>query len=270
MDRLTPVGLRATACGLAQLGARTAATFFGKVSISRKADDTPVTEADHATQAAVLAVLAREHPSHAVLTEEHVARPDQHADISGCEYCWVIDPIDGTRNFGRGVGVWSTSVAVLRAGRPVAGAVYDATTGQVYSASAGGGAFCGDQRMVLVERPVDSDTTIAISSFRQRKIPPVVRGWMDRYLFRNLGSLCLHLVWVGAGLVDAAYAWECKLWDVAAASLIIEEAGGVVTDHDGRALWPMGVAQYGGEDTPTIAGTAQMHARLLADLCDIQ
>ena len=265
---LDPDVLRITACRLAELGAHEAVRFFGKVTVSRKADDTPVTEADQAGQEVILAELGRAYPSHAVLTEEEMTRPDRHAAAATSEYCWVIDPIDGTRNFGRGLGVWSTSVAVLRGGRPIAGAIYDATTGKVYSASAGSGAFCGAQPMILVDRPVDSDTTLAIASFRRREIPPVVRAWMDRYSFRNLGSLCLHLVWVAAGLLDVAYAAECKAWDIAAGGLLIEEAGGVVTDHQGRAIWPLDVVQYGREDTPIIAGSPQMHARLLGDLHD--
>jgi myo-inositol-1(or 4)-monophosphatase len=258
--------LRLAACRLARLGADEARRYFGRVVISRKGDDTPVTEADHAAQGAILDVLADEHPTHAVVTEEFVARPERHAACAAAEYCWVIDPIDGTRNFGRGVNIWSTSVGVLRDGRPVAGAVHDATAGRTYSAAAGAGAFCDDQRMVLGDRALDSDTTVAFSSFRRRPIPPVVRGWMDHYLARNFGSLCLHLAWVSAGLVDAAYALEAKLWDLAAGSLLIEEAGGVITDHQGGAVWPVDVAHYAAEDVPILAGTKLMHARLIPDL----
>ena len=258
--------LRRTACRLAELGVLTARPFFGKVGSTRKADDTPVTEADHAAQAAILDALARLHPAHAVLTEEIVARPQQHAAAGAAEFCWVVDPIDGTRNFGRGVGLWSTSVAVLQDGRPVAGAVCDATNERTYSASVSEGAFVGTQQLRLRDRPIDGDTTIAISSLRRRAMPAAVRGWLDCYLYRNLGSLCLHLAWVAAGLFDAAYAWECKTWDVAAGSLLIEQAGGLVTDHAGNPIWPVDVAKYRGEDLPILAGPPAMHARLLQDL----
>jgi myo-inositol-1(or 4)-monophosphatase len=258
--------LRRDACELAAIGVRTAKALFGKVGVARKKDDTPVTEADHAAQEAILAALAERHPAHAVLTEEVVASPGRHAALSASDYCWIVDPIDGTRNFCRGVGIWSTAVAVLHRGRPVAGAIQDAVSGQAYHAAAGQGAWFGEQRLKLVDRPVDSDTTLAISSFRRRKIPPAVRAWMDRFLFRNTGSLCLHLAWVAAGLYDAAYAWECKLWDLAAGALLVEEAGGVVTDHDGRPVWPVAVAAYDGSDLPMLAGPPGMHGLLLNDL----
>lgn len=258
--------LRQTAIDLARLGAATALRHFGNATFVRKDDQTPVTAADHAAQEAILDELARRYPSHSILVEEEVAHPQRHAPIRQSEYCWVVDPLDGTRNFARGVRVFATSVAVMFAGRPVVGAIYDATSGTVYSASVDEGAFRDEASLRLAPWPADADTTIAISSFRRRPIPRAVRDWMDRYLFRNHGSIALHLAWVAAGLVDAAYALECKLWDVAAGALIIEHAGGVVTDHEGRSLWPMNLASYGGEDVATLAGTRTMHGHLLTTL----
>lgn len=258
--------LRQVACRFAQLGGDTARSFFGKVSMSQKADDTPVTEADHVTQDAILAAIGAQFPSHAVIVEEDVRHPKRHAAVGGSPYCWVIDPIDGTRNFGRGFPMYSTSVAVMREGRPVACAIHDASASQVYSAAWGGGAYRESQRLQVCERPIDANTTIAIGSFRHGRIPDVVRGWMDRFLFRNLGSICLHLAMVSAGLVEAAYAIECKLWDVAAGSLLIREAGGVITNHFGRGLWPKDLGEYHGENLPILAGLPQMHAMLLDEL----
>lgn len=251
---------------LARLGHDTARQFFGKAVVSRKADDTPVTQADHAAQGAILDVLAVQFPSHAVLAEEELVQPERHAAIGSAALCWVIDPLDGTRNFSRGVGVYATSVAVADGSGPLAGAVFDATTGFVYSAARGQGAFVDEQPLVLQDRPVDSDSVVMLSSFRRRAIPAAVRAWMDDYLYRNQGSLCLHLAWVAAGLADAAYALECKLWDIAAAALIIQEAGGVATDHAGRSLWPIVLEGYRDEDIPILVGTPTMHARLLESL----
>lgn len=257
---------RKTAVELAALGGRIASGFLGKVGVRRKQDDTPVTEADLAVQDAILDELARRFPEHGILVEERVESPQRHADLGKSDYCWVVDPIDGTRNFSRGIGVYATSVALLERGVPVAGAIHDATVRTVYSAARGGGAFRGDALLPAIDRPPGSDSTVALSSFRHRRMPEAVRRWLDEYLLRSLGSLCLHLVWVAAGQVDAAYALECKPWDIAAAALIIEETGGVITDHAGRSLWPLDVASYDGGDMPILAGSPQMHARLLASL----
>lgn len=258
--------LRRIACMLAQLGHDTARQFFGEAVVSRKADDTPVTQADLAAQAAILDVLAAQLPSHAVLAEEELVHPERHAAIGSADLCWVVDPLDGTRNFSRGVGVYATSVAVMDGSGPLAGAVFDATAGRVYSAARGQGALLDERPLVVKDSPVDSDSVVMLSSFRRRAIPAAVRAWMDQYLYRNQGSLCLHLAWVAAGLADAAYALECKLWDIAASALIIQESGGVATDHAGRSLWPIVLEAYGAEDIPILVGTPTMHTRLLKSL----
>lgn len=262
----SPSELHDTCRELAQLGAETARTFFGEVTALRKLDDTPVTEADHATQDAILCALTRRHPHHAVLVEETLAGSAPGGVPGSADYCWIIDPIDGTRNFARGIAVYATSVAVLYQGSPVAGAIYDATTHKTYSAVKGGGAFCDGVPLVLIDSSVQSDTTLMISSFRRRAIPDAVRGWMDRYLFRNQGSLCLHLAWVAAGLADAAYALECKLWDIAAGALIIEQSGGIITTTRGRPCWPLDLARYREDDLPILAGSPTLHAELIETL----
>jgi myo-inositol-1(or 4)-monophosphatase len=258
--------LRLAACEFARVGAAVAEAMFGTVETSRKADDTPVTEADHAAQEAILREVGRRYPGHGIIVEELVARPEWHAGLDAAEYCWVIDPIDGTRNYGRGVRMYGTTVAVLRSGVPVAGAVYDANLKVMYSASEGEGAFRDESPLRLRERVIDGDTTIAISSFRRRTMPVAVRGWMERYLFRNQGAVSLHLAGVAAGLIDGAISVDCKLWDIAAAALLIEKAGGRISGLQGEPLWPIEVAAYAGGDLPVVAGHPLLHAELIRNL----
>ncbi|HUN82279.1 MAG TPA: inositol monophosphatase [Phycisphaerae bacterium] len=259
------IDLRRATCDLVQIGAAEALRWFGKVTALRKADHTPVTAADHASQEAILYHVGQRYPKDAVLVEEEIARPSRHSSLAGADRVWVVDPIDGTRNFARGVNVFAVSVAVLQANRPVAGAVYDATSGLVYSASTEDGAFCNDQPMRLESSEVESDATIALSSFRKRQTPKAVTAWMQRFLFRNHGSVALHLAWVAAGLLEAAYSVECKLWDIAAGALLVEAAGGVVTDGEGRPRWPVDVVNYAGEDLTTLAAMPAMHAQLMSN-----
>jgi len=258
--------LHQMACELAQVGAAAARRHFGRTFAHRKADDSPVTEADHAAQAAILQVLAVERPQDAVITEETVAEPHRHMTATTADHCWVVDPVDGTRNFHRGLPAWCTAVALLNGGRPIVGAIYDNLTDQTYSAVAGVGAWCDREPLRLKEQLHDADLTIAIASGRRRGLPPVVQDWLGKYLYRNVGSLCLHLAWTAAGLVDAAFAWECKLWDIAAGAVLIEEAGGIVSDHRGNGLWPVNPAAYHGEDLPILAGQRELHARLAATI----
>lgn len=192
-----------------------------------------------------------------------------------------LDPIDGTRNFARGIRIYACSVAVLYNGRPIAGAIYDATSGVIFSAALGGGALRNEERLLLDELvpatstlnaakavpsgDSDRETTIAVGSFRRKPMPPFVRDWIGRYLIRNMGSTSLHFAWIAAGLVDAAYTNECKLWDIAAAALLIEESGGLVTTASGASPWPIQLDAYDGEDFHVLAGDRAIHRRLLTD-----
>lgn len=262
-DRITPAELRRSTCDLVQIGAAEALRWFGKVTASRKHDSTPVTAADHASQEAILYHVAQRYPHDAVIVEEEIARPHRHSTLTEGTRVWVVDPVDGTRNFARGVRVFAVSVAVMQAGRPLAGAVFDATSGLVYSASIEECAFCNDQPMRMSPGPVEPDAILALSSFRKRQTPPAVGAWMQRFLFRNHGSVALHLAWVAAGLLEASHSLECKLWDIAAGALLVEAAGGVVTDAEGRPRWPVDLTNYAGQDLPTLAAIPAMHAELM-------
>lgn len=243
-----------------------AAGYAGRVAVTRKDDDSPVTDADHAVQSAVFDAIARQYPDHAVIGEETIRDCDRHASAANAQFCWVVDPIDGTRNFAQGMSIYATAIAVMECGAPVAGAIYDASTGHTYTAARGSGAERDGQSLRIAEEDIDADTTVLVSSFRQRPAPSVMRDWMDAYIFRNHGSLCLHLAWLAGGLADGAYALECRLWDIAAGALMISEAGGVVTRDDGTSLWPIDVGAYDGGDIPILAGAPAMHARLLESL----
>ncbi len=140
------------AVDLARQGGRLAVQRLGEATASLKADRSWVTDVDHAVQALILDALAERFPDHAVVAEETLAEPDQHADASTATYCWVIDPIDGTRNYVRGFPVFSASVGVLCEGEPVAGVVYDPLTDRVYSATRGGGAYLNGKRIAVREQ----------------------------------------------------------------------------------------------------------------------
>jgi len=251
---------------LARLGGGIARSYFGRVSATRKSDASLVTEADHAVQHAILSEIARAYPDHAVLGEETIARPEAHRAAAHAEYCWVIDPIDGTRNFARGVETYVTSVGLLHRGSPVAAALYDPPRDRLFAARLGGGATQDGRPLSTGDRPIDTDTTLALSTLNGRPLTPRIQRWMETFVFRNAGSLCMHLIWVAQGQCDGAYSTQAKLWDIAAAALLVTEAGGRVTDLSGHPLWPIDVAIYAGQDVPLIAATRTMHDRLIRSI----
>lgn len=257
---------RHIAAHVAGLGGATALARLGDPVVERKADRSPVTHADRDVQTMILATLLDHFPDHAAIVEEPIESGRRPADPRSSRYCWVVDPIDGTRNFTCGMRHFATSVALLLDGSPVAGAIFDASTGDTYSAVRGGGAFKNDRPLELRDRPRGPDTRIAVSSFRLHPVPPGIRRLLDEVLFRNVGAACLHLAWTAAGFVDAIYAPDIKLWDAAAGALLIAEAGGIVSDENGALCWPVDLSRPLNANFGLLAGTPTAHALVLSYL----
>ncbi|UCG31754.1 MAG: inositol monophosphatase [Phycisphaerales bacterium] len=260
--------LSAAANDFARRAARLALDYWGNVQFSRKADQTIVTEADLAAQRLIVDAVARQFPHHAVLGEED--RQDEHAlpDAGEAEFCWVIDPIDGTRNYFRGFPCFCTSVGVLRDGLPVVGAIYDPLADRLYHGTERRGALAGDVRLEVRDRPLHKNSLIGAPSGHGSPMPGAVHRWMDQANVRNTGSTALHLAYTAAGWLDAAYAYECKIWDVAAGWLLVREAGGKISGADGSDLFPANPAAVADKDMPFLAAGPTLHAELLATLGD--
>jgi histidinol-phosphatase len=211
--------------------------------VRRKSDRTPVTDADTATEDALRALLAEHRPGDAVLGEERGGAAGGVESGRG----WVIDPIDGTKNYSRGVPVWATLVALTEGGRPLVGVVSAPALGRRWWASAGGGAFAGNPthpddpagapRRISVSGVTDlADaclSTTELSSWAEQ-------GALERYLalaarcwvVRAFGDFWQHML-VAEGAIDLGIDAEANAWDLAAAQLIVTEAGGRFTDLTG-------------------------------------
>jgi histidinol-phosphatase len=203
--------------------------------IEDKPDLTPVSDADLAVERAARAVLAKERPDDAVLGEEFGG--DQ--EVAGRQ--WVIDPIDGTKNFVRGVPVWATLIALLEDGVPVAGVVSAPALSRRWWASRGAGAWRsaaggGPKRLAVSQVARLESASLSFSSLSGW----AERGLRDRFLaltdavwrvraFGDFFSYCL----VAEGSVDIAAEPEVSLWDLAALDVLVREAGGRFTALDG-------------------------------------
>lgn len=253
-------------CSLAREGGTLARRFVGRVAARRKDDRSLVTDADHAVQAHILAAIFDKYPHHAVLAEETIEHPTHHPAITDAEYCWIIDPIDGTRNFYRRLPSFATVVAVARAGRPIAAAIYDPNANELYAAAQGRGATLNGSPIAVSDETTLVTTLIGVPSSHRQALPPAVHGWLDHWNFRNLGSTALHVALVAAGRLDAAICLECRVWDVAAAWLIATEAGARCTDLRGENRFPLELATVGHRDVPCLAARPTLHAKLLATL----
>ncbi|MEP6470577.1 MAG: inositol monophosphatase family protein [Acidobacteriota bacterium] len=203
-------------------------------SISEKKKNDFVTRADRESEEAIVAAIRDLHPDDGFLGEEGGQRG------SGEEArTWIIDPLDGTTNFIAGFPFWCVSVAARERGEIVAGVVWDPLRGELYAAERGAGAFRNGQRLRVTEQ-ADLDGAFLSTGFPFRS-----KDRLDLYLalFRELfqharairraGSAALDLANVAAGVFDGFFEFRLSIWDIAAGALLIEEAGGRVSDFDG-------------------------------------
>jgi myo-inositol-1(or 4)-monophosphatase len=255
----------ALATRLAVEGGRIARARLGTARATRKLDDSEVTDVDVAIETYVLEAIGEVYPQHAALCEEGV-----QAGVKGkageAEFCWVIDPLDGTRNYIRQLPIFCTSIAVLQHGAPLIGVIHSPMTDQTFTVLEDGPVRGATGMLRASARLLDRDALLGVPTGRHRPSVKVVQAWAEKWVLRNLGSTALHLALVASGALDGAFCCECKLWDIAAGALLIERAGGVCTDFEGRSLFPFPLGRYRGEDMPVLAAGPNVHAELLKSM----
>jgi histidinol-phosphatase len=203
--------------------------FRGTFEVSIKPDASPVTDADLAVEAMFRKMVAARFPGDGVIGEEGGAGPQ-------AERVWVIDPIDGTKNFSDGVPIWATLLALQVGGRGVLGVASAPALGERYEARATEGARCNGRPIHVSDRASISDAFLVYSS---------VEAWLDgphRDAFEHLlgdtrrtrgfGDFWAHML-VARGAADVMVEPELAVWDWAALKVIVEEAGGRLTAFDG-------------------------------------
>jgi myo-inositol-1(or 4)-monophosphatase len=199
------------------------------VKVEYKGDVDIVTEADRASEALLLARLREFFPGHAILAEEGGA----HAGETG--FRWYIDPLDGTTNFAHSFPMFCVSMGLEKDGELVLGVIYDPLRDELFSATRGGGARLNGA-VIHVSRVNRMDEALVATGFPSHKrhknanIHFYHQICMMTHGVRRAGSAALDLAYVAAGRLDCFWEFNLKPWDVAAGKLIVEEAGGRITD----------------------------------------
>jgi len=192
-----------------------------------------VSEVDKLAEAEIIKELRRAYPDHAILAEESGA-------TGKGPLTWVIDPLDGTHNYLRGIPHFSVSIALLEKGVPIHAVVFDPLRDELYTASKGDGAYINDRRMRVSKRENLGGAMIATGfPFRQREhltaqldMTRAILGQAED--IRRSGSAALDLAYVAAGRYDGYFEIGLKPWDMAAGVLLVHEAGGRYCDFAGR------------------------------------
>ncbi len=207
------------------------ARFGGAVPAARKPDGSPVTEADEAIEAALRARIAEDHPRHAIFGEEG------GGSILPAVPTWVIDPIDATKNFMRGIPVFATLIALVVDGRSVVGVASAPAMGERWWAAAGQGAVRNGERIRVSGIAELADSHVlhgGLDWFRRAPGLWEVLGHIadTAWRTRGFGDFWMHLL-VAGGMAEVAFERDLKPWDVAALECIVSEAGGRLTSWSG-------------------------------------
>lgn len=223
-----------------EAGANELQRFFnGTFKISNKEGvNNLVTEADHASEKAIIDVIKKEFPDHFILSEEA-------GEIkTKSEYKWIIDPIDGTVNFANGIPICCVSIALEHNGDVIMGAIYNPNMNEFYVAEKGNGATLNDKK-IMVSNKTEVIKSCLVTGFPYTYLdapngPLQVFEKLIRQGIpvRRLGSAAIDLCWVAAGRFDGFYEHKLAAWDSAAGFLMVEEAGGKVTDFKGEKYSP--------------------------------
>ncbi|TSA42569.1 MAG: inositol monophosphatase [Chitinophagaceae bacterium] len=249
--------LKTTLLNAVEAGAMEITRFFnGEFKVSNKEGiNNLVTEADHAAEKAIINIIKRDYPGHFILSEE------SGEYIMDSEYKWIIDPIDGTVNFANGIPICCVSIGLEKSGEMILGAVYNPIMQEMFFAQKGFGASLNNHKISVSSKSEVIKSCLVTGfpyNYLDTKNGPL--EVFERFIrkgvpVRRLGSAAIDLCWVAAGRFDGFYEHDLNAWDSAAGYLIVEEAGGMVTDFDGN--------KYSPYQSKILATNGKIHAEML-------
>jgi myo-inositol-1(or 4)-monophosphatase len=209
-----------------------------RIKVTEKQQNDFVTEVDQAAEQAIIEVLLKAYPDHAILAEESGASANLHDEN---ENVWIIDPLDGTTNFIHGFPQYCVSIALQQRGVITQAVVYDPCRNDLFTATKGSGAFLNEKRLRVTKRDKLADALLG-TGFAARDMRK-----LDEYLkmfrvmteksqgLRRPGAAALDLAYVAAGYLDGFFEKGLQPWDIAAGSLLITESGGIVGNFSGES-----------------------------------
>lgn len=249
--------LKKTLIEAVRAGASEVQRFFNndfKISYKEGVNN-PVTEADHAAEKAIMAVIKNQYPDHYILSEE------AGKIIQDSAYKWIIDPIDGTINFSKGIPLNCVSIGIEHNNEMIMGAVFNPHLNELFFAEKGKGAVLNEKTIAVSDEPsVLKSCLVTGFPYTYLDSPNGPLDVFDRLIrkgvpVRRLGSAAIDLCWVACGRFDGFYEHKLEAWDSSAGYLIVEEAGGKVTDLKGNKFSPY---QHG-----IVATNGKIHEEML-------
>ena len=217
-----------------EAGALLADYFERRVTFELKGDFDLVTVADRASEKLIVERLRTHFPTHGIMAEEGGGQE------SPSEYRWFVDPLDGTTNFAHSFPMFNVTLGLEKAGEMIAGVIYDPTRQEMFTAERGSGAWLNNRR-IHVSAVCRLQDSLASTGFPSRKRHQNVnihfyhQMAMASHGVRRTGSAAIDLAYVACGRLDAFWEFGLKPWDMAAGTLLVREAGGLISDMQGGA-----------------------------------
>jgi len=215
-----------------------------------------VTIADLESEEAIVSLIKKHYPEHNILAEEGEYKK------TDSEYKWVIDPLDGTNNFSRGISIFCVSIALAKNDEVILGVIYDVLKDELFTAEKGKGAFLNGKKMTVSHNNKWSDCLLVTGFYYDRGQAMMQNLDIIRKFFlagvlgiRRFGSAALDLCYVACGRLDGYWEFELNPWDFSAGKCILEEAGGKITDKNGGNV-PIGSSYI-------VASNGQIHNNML-------
>lgn len=205
-----------------------------KVAVTEKSQNDFVTQIDTLSEEIIITEIQKAYPHHAILAEESGHDKKNH------DYCWIIDPLDGTRNFMHGYPQFAISIALSKKNVIELGLIYDPIRQELFTATRGQGAYLNSRRMRISSIHKIEKALIGTGfPFRNKdNIKPYLKSFENVLThcgdIRRAGSAALDLAYVACGRLDGFWEANLQIWDIAAGSLMIKEAGGFVSDFQGQ------------------------------------
>lgn len=223
-----------------------------KLHITEKGKNDLVTNVDKASEKLIIREIKKAYPNHAILAEESAAKSTKKSlknSLKDVKYIWLVDPLDGTTNFAHGLYQYCVSIALLKItndteGELIVGVIFAPALNQLFYAEKGKGAYFQNGKNLTKKIHVSKIKKVS-ESLLVTGFPPTNRELSLKYFskmmfhcqaIRRLGSAALDLCYTAAGMFDGHWEFGLKPWDIAAGSLIVTEAGGIVTDTKGNLL----------------------------------
>ena len=220
-----------------QAGSFVRSRFSSNFSLEFKTNESDlVTEVDKKSEQMIIDFIMKKYPDHGIITEESSGLS------SRSEYNWVIDPLDGTMNFAHGFPIFAISIGVQKCGETIAGVVYDIMKDTIFSSELGSGSYENDKR-IRVNDNSNLRHALLVTGFPYdvRENPDNALGKFVAFAkeargIRRLGSAAIDFCYVAKGVFDGFWEVHLNPWDICAGKLIVEEAGGLVTDFYGNKI----------------------------------